>query len=96
MKARQLILAAAAAALGAAACSESARTAGEERTPGASSEIASQPGELGDVYPSQAGRTTTVTPGAEGGRSSAATGATEQGLEQLPAGDAGADSQQRP
>lgn len=94
MNARFGFIAAIAAALG--GCGESAKTAGEDRTPGVTSDApAPQQSDLGNVYPSQAGETAPVSPGAEGGRGSAATGATDQGLDDLPAGDAGPDSQQQ-
>lgn len=93
MRASYILVAALAAAL--ASCGESAKTAGEDRTPGVTEGEPLPPSDIGNVYPSQAGEPATVTPGAEGGRSSAATGATEQGLEDLPAGEAGPDSQQR-
>lgn len=93
MSARCFFVAAIAVAL--AGCGESGKTAGEDRTPGVTPNEPLPPSDLGNVYPSQAGETAPVTPGAQGGRSSAATGATDQGLQDLPAGEAGPESQQR-
>lgn len=73
------------AALGAvalAACSDDQTSADSSDVPQAVNEPAETPlpsNDLGNTYPSQTGQQTTTTPGATGGRGSAATGATDPG-----------------
>jgi hypothetical protein len=92
-----------AAALALAACGQSAQVAqDEEGQYGASSgtnanDVAALPNDAGNTYPSQASEGSTLTtPGAEGGRSSATTGATEPGSANTAGGDTTANTQQTP
>lgn len=53
--------------------------------------------DAGNTYPSQAAEGSVMTtPGAEGGRSSATTGATDPGAANTAGGDAAANTQQTP
>jgi hypothetical protein len=70
-----------------AACGQNTQTASDSSAPPAQSLPAN---DLGNTYPSQTGETATTTPGAQGGRGSATTGASGPG----PAPDANAQQQQ--
>lgn len=69
-----------AAVLTLAACGDGTPRADPESVPQAAGEPAPLPStDLGNTYPSQIGRQSTTTPGAEGGRSSATTGESPDG-----------------
>ena len=91
-----------AAALALGACGQNARTAADEEgqygaSSGTNPNLADIQNDAGNTYPSQADQGSTLrTPGAEGGRSSAATGASDPASAEAAAGDASATTQTPP
>ena len=82
--------------------SQNARTAADEEgqygaSSGTNPNLADIQNDAGNTYPSQADQGSTLrTPGAEGGRSSAATGASDPASAEAAAGDASANTQTPP
>jgi hypothetical protein len=91
-----------AAVLALAACGQNAQTASDEEgqygaSSGTNPNLADIQNDAGNTYPSQAAEgSVATTPGAEGGRGSAATGASDPGSSSTAGGDTSANTQQTP